>query len=985
MRTVIKFIGLMILSILVFGFSFVTSYEYLKEVDSEINTANLYKYDGTEDEFLLINTQNNIIFELETAQNNFDETFQIEDENGDRIRVRTEAISNTRFKVLPPKDGYISGNVYVLTLGEYTAFESPELREIKKLVFRINRADEASYEFNPNVIQIQSSEVRLLNENQLQTNGLELNIGQIFFFEDENKNYHALKIESIDKNDIATYTDPGLDEVYDKLNIKGTFSWNLDDIITNPEIEASIVQSIRESGLLESLMMISYADERVNDAQVSAKLTKVDDQTIRVDITINILPGSKGLFDNEYLKHQKAIIKISKSIALNNELDIKNLADFSIAMNVSGQTDFSFSLVPYFVSGETNLVDFLRENKKLDVLNVSPIVDKLNNVLADHLGKQISLFKLKIPINVPGVYLTAEVSLFAEIEAAVDLAYETSSKYSLKNGIQYKNNTFSTFKSYSKSMLSNNLSLQGKVEATSGVELEIAAVIINEKLSKISLDPQLGLYFDGYATFPVTNSEINLKDYFYAEAGWYFSANANAFLKLFTKKIEFNQEIFENKVPLKTFGTPVINLSLRPNSSSVRALSSVIDAPTIILNTYDIKDRKLISNQVQTKDIKFYYNNVLLKSTGNLLELPSVTDKSNYYITAKYDSTSGALMSTLVNVVVSGSEIDGKVSTQLDSQSTSPIENAKVKVLNYDSGAQLTEVNTNAQGDFALKVSEGKYILVISALGFKELSSVQEVGLDEIKYTEHLLLLDTSQSGVGKVSGTIVNAVNGKSVSDTSLKIRENWNNSEGEYYSEEIYRTNSSGKYEISNLPVGYYTVEATKDGYYVGYFNILVKSNNPSTDSNFSISPILPENQIRIVLRWGASPSDLDSHMIGVDPNNSTYDVYYNSKVHRFNGEEVANLDVDDTSSYGPETVTIVNPNVNFVYAVHDFSNKSSSSSSAMSYSDATVTVFMGGRELEKFNIPVDQVGTYWTVFRYIDNKIVPVNHLSNEKPSP
>ena len=46
----------------------------------------------------------------------------------------------------------------------------------------------------------------------------------------------------------------------------------------------------------------------------------------------------------------------------------------------------------------------------------------------------------------------------------------------------------------------------------------------------------------------------------------------------------------------------------------------------------------------------------------------------------------------------------------------------------------------------------------------------------------------------------------------------------------------------------------------FYTDYCNIIVHSTDPQ-QQNLTISPVLPEDQIRIVLRWGESPSDLDS----------------------------------------------------------------------------------------------------------------------------
>lgn len=64
------------------------------------------------------------------------------------------------------------------------------------------------------------------------------------------------------------------------------------------------------------------------------------------------------------------------------------------------------------------------------------------------------------------------------------------------------------------------------------------------------------------------------------------------------------------------------------------------------------------------------------------------------------------------------------------------------------------------------------------------------------------------------------------------------------------------------------------------------------------YAISPVMENlDGLRVVLTWGKTPEDLDSHMIF--PGNNIF--FGNQK-----GTD-AELDVDDTDSYGPETITL------------------------------------------------------------------------------
>lgn len=91
----------------------------------------------------------------------------------------------------------------------------------------------------------------------------------------------------------------------------------------------------------------------------------------------------------------------------------------------------------------------------------------------------------------------------------------------------------------------------------------------------------------------------------------------------------------------------------------------------------------------------------------------------------------------------------------------------------------------------------------------------------------------------------------------------------------------------------------------------------------ANFSLTPCLRTSGsaagLSIKLTWGASPSDLDSHLFV--PNGSH--VFFAARG-SLTVAPYASLDVDDVTGFGPEVVTIVRlyPGT-YHYAVHNFSN--------------------------------------------------------------
>ncbi len=140
-------------------------------------------------------------------------------------------------------------------------------------------------------------------------------------------------------------------------------------------------------------------------------------------------------------------------------------------------------------------------------------------------------------------------------------------------------------------------------------------------------------------------------------------------------------------------------------------------------------------------------------------------------------------------------------------------------------------------------------------------------------------------------------------------------------------------------------------------GYSNLVAKC--PCTDLTYALSPVMRNlDGLRVVLTWGATPRDLDSHM--VYPGNH---IYFRSK----HGTS-ANLDVDDTDGYGPETVTLERKRdgETYVYAVHDYTDRDDPGTMALSQSQAKVFVYVGESLVRTYYVPRNQPGNLWTVFR-------------------
>lgn len=183
----------------------------------------------------------------------------------------------------------------------------------------------------------------------------------------------------------------------------------------------------------------------------------------------------------------------------------------------------------------------------------------------------------------------------------------------------------------------------------------------------------------------------------------------------------------------------------------------------------------------------------------------------------------------------------------------------------------------------------------------------------------------------------------------------------------------------------------------------------NNGRTRQTIQENPYLARGSVTleapadIVLRWGNHPADLDSHLTGPVRANSSerFHIHFENKG-SLTGNPNAMLYRDDTSHGAGSTnrpeqtrINVTQPGV-YNFYVHDFSNKGSQNSKALSQSGATVTLYSAGnRNLPEGNnlgkqvgqpipVPKDKVGTVWHSFELDTrrNTLTPKDTMSNDK---
>ena len=275
---------------------------------------------------------------------------------------------------------------------------------------------------------------------------------------------------------------------------------------------------------------------------------------------------------------------------------------------------------------------------------------------------------------------------------------------------------------------------------------------------------------------------------------------------------------------------------------------------------------------------------------------------------------------------------------------------------------------TDVFGKYSTKnLQDGTYEITVSATSYQTYKVAEVlVQNSEIRYVEDIYMVERHDDfNTGSVEGTITDAVTGDGITETAYIVRKGWNNQTGDSVTEGVFE---NADYTLS-MENGNYTLEISKEGYVTNYKNITVAGDQIET-ANIVLVPGDGDGEtageLRIVLTWGEEPWDLDSHLACYS-SDKPYHIWFGQT--DFEGNSVGNLDVDDTSSYGPETITVRNVKADekFSYFVHDYTNSYSEVANEMSLSGAKVQVYLEGKNIATYTIPTNQPGTLWHVFDF------------------
>lgn len=580
----------------------------------------------------------------------------------------------------------------------------------------------------------------------------------------------------------------------------------------------------------------------------------------------------------------------------------------------------------------------------------------------------IPLGRFIVPTQIPGLAVSVPFDLVTSAEGKLSVTISTGMRENI--GIAYERGSgIRTYPEDKFEPFFNTSDLNGAGKISTGIRMSVLAQALGIDLA--------GAAATGSISGTVTSSIVGDGGVFQCTTvAGSFDGKMNLRAPIFNDW-ESDGEISTSKeFAPTTFGNCVSSIDINPNElelSPGEVKSFTVTARDHTNQTPINDDEKLTFEVSDESKVR-----IEQKSTRvDIIVTDAAQDGDTITVKATFDGKSN-ITDTLTVKIVDDRESGELVGQVVDAVENDPLHRASIKV--YRNDHVVSSIETSEDGTYNARLAPGIYQVEVSHEGYiTERSQVEITSAIATTYDSRLQLVGDEYSGIGTVSGQIINAVDGTGIVEATIEIRKGKNQTSGEVV--ETLTTNEYGYYEVE-LPGGNYTMALSAEGYITSQANILVIGGKVIDEQNGTLSPVgVIDENLRIILTWGEQPWDLDSHLTGPRADSGRFHIYYGNSDYQDMANNV-NLDRDDIDSYGPETVTVINKMQagTYTYAVHNYTGRylDEDNQFDLSTSGAKVQIYRENMLLETFNVPVNKSGNSWRVFEIVDGQIIPINQV-------
>lgn len=388
------------------------------------------------------------------------------------------------------------------------------------------------------------------------------------------------------------------------------------------------------------------------------------------------------------------------------------------------------------------------------------------------------------------------------------------------------------------------------------------------------------------------------------------------------------------------------------------------------------------SEGLQAIQLVGQFETINSKAASVKIDLPAETSIENIVLNAIAQVTgAGIIKQAEINAGADGSIFTQNLNNVVLNNGTSITSNG-TEITESISNNTSAELKTATLTPDSIAVTFDKFVAGLSEEDFDITATIDgsPVPLDEVRYDGSMkriffnpIMSATNAGKKLKVKVTPKNKLTGSTITTEEVKLQEGFsgritdvsevgianatikfrtgiNPQEGEV---KATATTDQYGYYWTTLPKGEYTGEISGDNLVTTYMYASVDSDSFKPEQNETAIATAASSEMKLVVRWGLDPRDVDSHLIGLNDNGKPFHVYYVDKQYvNNNGENVVDLDWDDTESYGPETTTFRKlKDGQYIFYLHKYAGEST-----LRKSDAKIEIYKGDSKQADQTMSID-----------------------------
>lgn len=608
-----------IIAIIVSAIAFGTYYFINNNTKDVFSTLTMFE-DGS---YYLTKVKKNITFDIIPNENAEESTlYTITDENNNNV----ETINKNKdgyITIKPPKGNYIDGATYTLTLNN-AIFKDEKLKDVKVLIFKIDKKEIAEYKYKDTVKTLSKSDVEIATTDDITTlkiAGGTYQENDIILLNDNN-NLEAYKIIKVE-GEILTVESPLLTDIYDKLEVYQTYNIDYNSIVIDDNLKDQVEIAFKKSAIYQFLVNESYAAS----PDTNIKITPSKDG-ILVDISVIMLPNGESNLGIKALANHKVTITFKYEFKCTPSLDIELPSKVDITTEFAQNLDFNINIVPdeEILTGIKELTE--EEYHK----SVTEIVNKLSNIEYDKASGNHDIITIPIKTKIPGLTFNIDFFSLANFNFATDVTFKHTANSTITTGILITQNGCKSYCSKFAESKDTEFTITGKTDFEFGIGLDTNLVFISEDIAYAKLITETGLYGDAYITFPLIHSNkqegLITTDYVGSlNMGLFLRSNYDAKLDLLVKEIKQSGNLLDYKMPILECGNDTITNGIVTETESTTIKDGKISVPTFEKTLLNILTNETKKEALDISALKFVNSaNQELAVQENTITVPEEND-----------------------------------------------------------------------------------------------------------------------------------------------------------------------------------------------------------------------------------------------------------------------------------------------------------------------------------------------------------------------